>query len=50
MAKGFITDLNLSMYPLTCNSKKEADNVTRVAKEYLGEDKVHEGTLPFRAS
>jgi metal-dependent amidase/aminoacylase/carboxypeptidase family protein len=35
---------------MTSNTKKEAENVLRVAREHLGEDKVGQGTLPFRAS
>lgn len=32
------------------NSEKEAENVLRVAKEYLGEGRSGHGILPFKAS
>jgi len=35
---------------MTSNSKAESDNIIRVGKQVLGEDKVGSGSLPFRAS
>ncbi len=49
-ADGFTYEFEFSSHAMTANSKKEADNVLRVAREFLGEDKVGSGSLPFRAS
>lgn len=47
---GFSYDLHTSSHPMTANTKAEAEHVLRVARDYLGPERVGSGTLPFRAS
>jgi hippurate hydrolase len=47
---GFGTTLDIHTSCLTSNTPQEAEHVLRVAREYLGPEKVSSGTLPFRAS
>ena len=47
---GFKCELEKMGYCMTANTEAEAGHVIRVAKEHLGEDKVSDKYLPFRAS
>ena len=49
-SEGYKVDFESSGGTMTSNSKKEADNVIRVAKAFIGEENVGSGSLPFRAS
>ena len=49
-SEGFKVEYQSFGCTMTANSKKEADNVIRVAKAFIGEENVGSGTLPFRAS
>lgn len=46
----FTYHLNVSSHPMTSNTKAEAEHVLRVARDYIGAERVGSGTLPFRAS
>ena len=48
--EGFTCHLHAASHPMTSNTKAEAEHVLRVAREYLGAERVGSGTLPFRAS
>ena len=49
-SEGFKVEYESFGCTMTANSKKEADNVIRVAKAFIGEENVEPGTLTFRAS